>query len=153
MMEAYQPEIGQAAFGQPWQAHAVPAIMEAALAAIREEHDRIWWNCMQGECPSPFSNSGSRANFKSPIFEVCAYSWNDDEQPYNFAWRDLRISWYKHCGRGTSSNIPVTPDMAAQCLDECLDWLRRLEPAHNGDDYSAFKSCHPNISPTAQGGA
>lgn len=126
-MTTFQPELGQMVFGQPAQQYAVPEIMEAVLGAIREEYDRVYWNVHQKECPSPFGNTG--ADLKTDAFEVQAYSWGDDEQPYNFAWRDLRISWYKYLGRGMSANMEISPDLAAECLTECLASVRNLDTA------------------------
>lgn len=126
-MKDFQPELGQMAFGHPFQEHAVPEIMDAVLNAIREEYDRVYWNANQKECPSPFGNSGPAGNLKTEVFEVCAYDWGDEPQPFNFAWRDLRISWYKYCGRGASANMEISPELAAQCLIECLASLRALE--------------------------
>ena len=37
-------------------------------------------------------------------------------QPFNFRWRGIEISWYKWFGRGTSSNIEITPNMASEML-------------------------------------
>lgn len=124
-MTTFQPELGQMAFGQPTQQYAVPEIMEAVLVAIRGEYDRVYWNVHQKECPSPFGNTGT--GLKTEVFEVQAYSWGDDEQPYNFAWRDLRISWYKYLGRGMSANMEISPDLAAECLIECLASVRALD--------------------------
>lgn len=126
MSDHYTPEIGQAAFGQPWQAHAVPDIMDAALTFIRYRLDTVMWNRHQEEYASPFGNSGE--SFKNDVFHVEAYAWgDDDEQPFNFAWRDLRISWYKYLGRGMSSNMEITPAMASECLTDCLQSLEAFD--------------------------
>jgi hypothetical protein len=109
--------------------HDVPDIMHAALTMISDELGRIMRNHTQEDYPSPFSNSG--AEFRNDTFHAQAYSWGDDDQPYNFAWKDLRISWYKWMGRGMSSNIAITPDMAAACLDDCLKSLQILEDEHD----------------------
>jgi len=127
MSEPYQPELGQLIFGHPHQEYEVPEIMVAVLLALHNEYRRVYWNRHKRECFSPFYNSGPEANFKTDVLEVQAYDWGDDEQPYNLAWRDLRISWYKHCERGPSSNLPITPEMAAQCLDECLASIRAMD--------------------------
>lgn len=125
----YRPEIGQFLFGQPSQEYAVPEIMEAVFNLIRDRLDSVMWNIHQKEYDSPFSNNGTA--FKNETFEVEAYSWNEEvEQPYNFAWRDLRVSWYKHCMRGLSANMEITPDMAAECLSDCLRSLERLDDEH-----------------------
>lgn len=121
----YTPEVGQALFGQPHQEFEVPPIMEAALAYIRNRLDTVMWNANQEVYASPFGNTGN--SFKNDVFEVVAYSWADDEQPYNFAWKDLRISWYKWAGRGMSANINVTPEIAAECLEDCLRSLDAMD--------------------------
>lgn len=125
-MNEFTPEFGQIAYGQPSQQFEVPEIMDAVLAAISAELERVMWNIHQEEYASPFSNTGNR--FECDTFKAHAYDWGDEEQPWNFAWRDLRISWYKWCGRGCSANMEITPDLAAQCLDECLGAVRNLEP-------------------------
>ncbi|MNU36368.1 hypothetical protein D3C71_249830 [compost metagenome] len=127
-MTEFVPELGQAVFGQPHQEHAVPDIMLAALTMVSDELSRVMWNIHQETYDTPFSNTGNE--FKNDVFHAVAYSWGDDEQPYNFAWKDLRISWYKRLIRGCSSNIPVTPDLAAQCLEECLASILRMEEEH-----------------------
>lgn len=122
---SYRPEVGQALFGQPSQEYAVPEIMEAALAFIQYRLDTVMWNIHQKEYDSPFSNTGN--SFKNDVFEAIAYSWSEDGQTYNFAWKDLRISWYKHCLWGLSSNMPITPQMASECLVDCLRSLDRMD--------------------------
>lgn len=124
-MTEHIPELGQIVFGQPHQEFDVPMIMEAAIFRIRDVLDTVMWNINQKEYDSPFSNSGN--SFKNETFEAVAYSWGDDEQAYNFAWKDLRISWYKWAGRGMSSNILITPELAAACLEDCVASLHRMD--------------------------
>lgn len=126
-MSHFQPELGQAIFGQPSQQFAVPDIMIAVLEKLASEYARVGWNIHQRDIENPFYNSGPAYNLKTDVFEVCAYSWGDEEQPFNFAWRDLRISWYKWCGRGASANVEITPGMAAECLSECLASLQAID--------------------------
>lgn len=126
---AYQPELGQALFGQPFKEHTVPEIMDAALSFIRYRLDTVMWNIHQEEYASPFGNTGN--SFKNEVFEVHAYSWSDDDQPFNFAWRDLRISWYKYLGRGMSANCDITPELASKCLVECLSSLEKMDQEHS----------------------
>jgi len=87
------------------------------------------WNIHHKDYWNPFDNSG--AQFDCDEFSAHAYSWGDDEQPFNFKWKNLEISWYKWFGRGTSSNIPVTPQLASDFLDACLRALRELEARHD----------------------
>lgn len=125
---AYQPEIGQALFGQPSQSYAVPQIMEAVLNYISYRLDTVMWNIHQKEYWGPFSNTGN--SFKNDVFEAIAYSWGEAEQPYNFAWRDLRISWYKNAWRGLSANMAITPQLASECLEDCIRSLDRMDDEH-----------------------
>lgn len=128
-MNQYQPELGQLVFGQPTQQFAVPDIMTAVLEKLATEYERVGWNIHQKDIENPFYNMGPTYNLKTDVFEVCAYSWGEEGQPFNFAWRDLRVSWYKWCGRGASSNVEITPEMAATCLEECLASLNALDEA------------------------
>lgn len=113
-MSAYEPELGQMAFGQPWQPQAVSGALEHALDTIRDAFARTV--CM-GDM-TPMDNSGERYDGK--CFTAHCYSWSDDDQPFNFAWRDLRVSWYKYLGRGMSCNR--NPDAAelAEMVGECV---------------------------------
>ena len=130
-MSDYVPELGQMAFGQPWKQYAVSELGQAALRSIAEEFDRVQWNINQEETPNPFDNSGAR--FECPTFKAHAYSWNDEEeQPWNFKWGDIEISWYKWSGRGTSSNVELTPQLISNMLDACLQGLRDYENSVKG---------------------
>lgn len=120
-MDEYEPELGQSVFGQPTKQYAVPEIMDAALTFIRYRLGTVMWNENQREMDDPFGNSG--ASYKNETFEVCAYSWGDEEQPFNFKWGALEISWYKYLGRGMSSNMDISPDLASKCLQDCLKSL------------------------------
>lgn len=127
-MSEFQPEIGQALFGQPHQMHTVPDIWDAALCYLRESLDRVMWNREQREYASPFCNTGN--SFECPTFKVDAYDWDDErKQPFNFKWRHVEISWYKYLGRGMSANVKLSPDLAAQMLAECLPAVSELDPA------------------------
>ncbi len=113
MNNQYLPDLGQMAFGQPWQTYECPEFVVAALEALQEILDE-----RQGI--DPFSNSGS--SFGNDTFQVEAYSWSDDEQPWNFKWKDIEVSWYKWLGRGTTINKPyVSKDLIASMLLECID--------------------------------
>ncbi|MBN8294925.1 hypothetical protein JI664_23340 [Rhodobacter sp. NTK016B] len=122
----YTPELGQLCFGQPWQEHEVPAIMDAALCFIRDDLARARWNVYQTERPCPFGNTGEA--FDCDAFSVRAYSWDDsDEQEWNFKCGDVMVSWYKYLGRGMSSNVQITPDMASRILRKCIDGIAAFE--------------------------
>lgn len=123
--KTYNPELGQLLYGQPFQRHACESYIEAALGMIRAELGRVMWNLHQRDYENPFDNSG--AEFDCDVFSAHAYSWGEDDQPWNFRWKDWRCSWYKWYGRGTTQNYRLSPDDCAKMLDECLDAVRALE--------------------------
>lgn len=136
MTTTYQPELGQAIFGQPTQQYECPQILDAALAFIREELGRVLWNVKQAEW-DPFGNRGEA--FRCDVFGVWSYDWSDlggfseendsdDSQPYNFchAASGLCVSWYKYAGRGMSCNRKIDPAEAAVILRICMDALSAI---------------------------
>jgi len=125
-MENYTPEIGQMFFGQPFKQYKVTKLLEAALWSISREWKRVMWNINQKNIANPFDSSG--AKWKCNEFEMEAYSWNDEyEQPYNFKWGDIEISWYKYLGRGMSVNKEVSLEEINDLLDSCLEAIRNYE--------------------------
>lgn len=129
-MADFEPELGQAVFGAPWQAVAMPEYIEAMLNMISAEMERVEWNRTQQTFDSPMSNSGSQ--YETAVFKARAYYWGEDESLAalpNFEWRDVKISWYKYCGRGSSMSREVPPAEAAQMLDECLASIRARDVA------------------------
>lgn len=126
MKDNYQPELGQMMFGQPSQELECPEWLEAYLWMIDTELSRVMWNVHQEEWDSPFSNTGN--SYKNDTFEVEAYSWDDETpQPFNFKWKDIQISWYKHCGRGMSVNKKVTHKEGERLLNACLKSIRKQD--------------------------
>ena len=91
------------------------------------------WNKNQKYYDSPFSNTGN--SFKNDIFGVEAYSWDDDyEQPYNFKYKDIEISWYKYLGRDTSINKEISEKEAVDMYKICLNSLLNLEKDLEDED-------------------
>ena len=132
----FEPELGHAIFGQGWQDHDASPMLEAALVAIDRELDRVMWNINQKQYSSPFGNTGN--DFECPTFKVEAYSWNEEyDQPFNFKWKDVEISWYKYLGRDTSVNQNISNDRIAEMLNECLEAIRQYEK-ENDPTYDAF---------------
>lgn len=104
----FEPELGQFMFGQPSQWLSAPVHLGWALGCLMDA-----WDVARDE-DNPFGNFGT--GFKGAHIEVESYSWSDEEQPYNLAWRDVRISWYKHARRGVSVNRSMTVLEIAQLL-------------------------------------
>jgi hypothetical protein len=92
----------------------VPRELEAALEALYHA-----WPVMQGcGTPCPFENSAAR--YECAVFQVHAYSWGNEDQPWNFKWRDITVRWYKYFGRGMSVNRKTTEAEARELLQECM---------------------------------
>ena len=122
----YKPELGQMCFGQPCQTYEVSQLLAAALDAIRARLDIAMWNINQKDYSSPFGNTGN--SFVCDVFEVHAYEWNEEnEQSFNFKWKDIEVGWYKYLGRGMSVNREVKPEEIAVMLDECLAAIQEYE--------------------------
>ena len=96
--------------------------MELIIAALMRIRNAIivYTNNEFSDYIDPFSNTGEQ--FETDVFWVKAYDWNSEEDQVNFVWRDMKISWYKHLGRGmqVSCPYPVTPDLICEMLNECL---------------------------------
>ena len=101
-MDQYNPELGQAMFGQPHKEFEVPEIMDAAMQYIRYELGRVMWNIRQENYSDPFGNTGEK--FDCDCFSAHAYSWSDGAtQPWNFKCGDVEISWYKYMEIGRAA--------------------------------------------------
>ena len=131
----YQPEMGQAIFGQPHKEFEASRLLSAVLSEISNQLARAYWNVNQKDIDDPFGNTGN--SYKNPTFEVYAYSWDDEkEQPFNFKWKDVKISWYKHARRGLSVNMELSNDRIEEMLEDCLKSLFEYE-RHAFDDFEA----------------
>jgi len=135
MEKQYEPELGQAVFGQPSQEFAVSELLEAALGHIREELNRVLWNRLQQDCRSPFDNSSAR--FETEGLSIHAYDWGDDDQPWNLKCGDIEISWYKYIGRGMSVNRAMTPDDIDRFLEKAISIVRACDSPSFGDEADA----------------
>lgn len=99
------------------------------IVALLREIDRklaIYLHNNYETYETPFDNSGE--NFKNNTFEVEAYSWNDDyNQPYNFKYKDIKISWYKYLGRDTTINKEISYEEAIDMFAECITSIEKME--------------------------
>jgi isocitrate dehydrogenase len=121
----YEPEMGQAIFGQPYRQFKISNELEYALAAI-ETRLMLRMGQIDKHYESPFRNTGSK--FACDTFEVESYSWDDEvDQPWNFKWRDIEVSWYKYFGRGMSVNKNVSDKEIEEMLDECHKAIDQYE--------------------------
>ena len=72
-MKEYEPELGQAVFGQPWQEIECPDYIESHLSFISNELKRVMLN-LGKDFENPFGNTGNVTGFKNNIFEVIRLS-------------------------------------------------------------------------------
>ena len=122
----YEPELGQACFGQPSQQYECPEYITALLRGIGDEIERVEWNKTQQHFSNPFDNTG--AQWGNDTFEVRAYDWNEDnQQGWNFKYRDIKIGWYKYLGRGMSINRNVTEKEAVKMFDDCIRSAKKMD--------------------------
>lgn len=131
-LERFEPELGQMVFGQPTQEYDGGELLDAALTYLSEELDRVLWNRLQKECPSPFANSGAR--FETEGLAIHSYDWGSENQPWNLKCGDVEISWYKWSGRGQSVNKPMTPNDIAVFLGQALAIIRGCDTPNFGDE-------------------
>lgn len=102
-------------------------LLKAALRAIEEKLETVMWNIYQKDYDSPFRNTGNKFSQPNIPFEVAAYSWLDEQQEWNFKWKDVHITWYKHMSRGTEVNQLLTNLKIEEMLNECLAALDNWE--------------------------
>lgn len=108
---------------QPLMIVGVSCQIQAALDSMQSA-----WYSIRSSDDNPFSNTG--AVYDGTCFKARAYSWSDDDQPFNFAWRDVRITWYKYIGRGMAINRQMSDDEVIEMTKECLrEILAVTEPA------------------------
>jgi hypothetical protein len=113
----YEPELGQAVFCQPNQRFEPPMMLLEGLEMIAGYLVNI-----VGIDNDPFDNTGSK--YKNETFEVQAYSWGNEEQPYNFKYKGIEISWYKYFSRGVSVNRQLSEDEIMDMVKDCIDSLK-----------------------------
>ena len=114
-MNLYEPELGQAVWGNPTGEYDIPDYADALIAGLLNEIERVYWNVNQQEWES----------YEDPCIPGLAYRpywWGDTEAPEaslpNFAFDGVEVRWYKRPGRGMSCNKALSPN-------EWTDWFAR----------------------------
>ena len=98
-MKEYKPELGQFAFGS-WLPKDIPEYIQALLMFLLKEFERIGHN-IHGWHQEDYEELTMAG------VEYRPYYWGNDEEEQckpNFKFEDIMISWYKHPGRGMSTN-------------------------------------------------
>jgi len=133
-MERYSPEIGQLAFGCPTSQYACPEFVEAGLAHLANEIERVLWNTNQKTMAAPTENNGSQ--YATDAFEMRAYYWGDDKTLAslpNFRCGDFEVRWYKFLGRGMSMNKEIDANAFFELIEKCLTSVRLQDVPYEGN--------------------
>lgn len=112
-MPDFEPELGQAIFGHGGQSKSASLHLEVAMDSLANAFD-----VCNPKADNPFANSAAR--YAWSCFEVHAYDWGDEGQPWNFKHRDLTVSWYKYQGRGMSCNRDISDAKVSEIFAECM---------------------------------
>ena len=126
MSHQFAPELGQALMtNTPWQ-----------------EYDALWMDtglfiiadAIQAERGDSYTLAGNSGGdeYSNDVFTMRSYCWcwcdgdgphSPDGCPPNFEHRPtgLRVSWYKHAGRGTSANQDLTRAEWVRVVAGCLN--------------------------------
>lgn len=108
------------------QTHNCPDWIVALLNDINRKLKIVAWNIDHKDFDSPFENTGNR--WANDVFEVQAYSWDDEEQqPYNFKCDNIEVSWYKYLGRDTTINGEYDKDTIINMYNKCMKSLYRID--------------------------
>ena len=133
-MEEARPELGQALHGNN-------VIQKFDATTSREIYTAIkliqnYFSCMLpvqngdevlNEGESPF-DMGSGYQYTNGVFETVGYQWDETapRQEYNFKWRDIRVSWYKQCGRGMTINREMDKPEIQEMIRECIASIKSV---------------------------
>lgn len=119
-------ELGYMMFGtNKTQEYILPEYACVLLKDLREQLDDII-----GYENNPFGNTGAKFKIDG-VFEVESYSWDEDyEQPYNFKYKDIEISWYKYFGRDTTINAQFKPERIVEMYETCSDAIKDYAQKH-----------------------
>jgi hypothetical protein len=117
-------ELGQMIFGNPFGEFECPEYVEAMVAYIFDEIERVYWNKNQKEW-----DRDTDPEFKG--IKIREYYWGEDEKEAakpNFTFKDVELRWYKHFGRSMTLNVSKDIGEWIIWFDDCLKCVRKNEP-------------------------
>jgi len=122
-MSEYTPEVGQAVFGAPWDDFDLEEQCPQASHFLRAICELL---------PTPDGCMSGAADWQDEFFEVHPYWWGDEEAPEasrpNFRRGGVCVRWYKHCGRGLSTNVQMSNEewlaLFAECISHAVEVAR-----------------------------
>ena len=122
----YEPELGQACFGNPWGEYEATEPVQSFLMYILDEIARVFWNNQQQEWDR-------HEDPNIPGIEFRGYYWGGDEEEAakpNFkllSMPEVELRWYKYPGRGLTVNRYRSLEEWALWFEECLAVIRAVE--------------------------
>lgn len=108
------------------------------IALIRDLGRRI----EQTTGDNPCDNTG--AIFETETFVIEAFNWNEEiDQPYNFKYKNIEISWYKRLGRDTTINGDYSTTQIIEMYNKCIEAIDKYEAElekswYEEDEYVQF---------------
>jgi len=128
----YMPELGQACFGAPWSAYAIPEFAESLFETILERLRYIVQNRDQVAWDRAFDPKVPGVIFRSYCWNECRcpegqHDPNCEACKPNFVFEEVEIRWYKYPGRGMSCNRELTQGEWIAWFDRCMAALRKYE--------------------------
>ena len=95
-----------------------PETVTSAIEALANQ-----WDVIHEGKDNPFRNTGGANCWNFGAFVVRAYDWSDEGTPYNFRWRDVKVSWYKSAGRSMRVSREMSKNEILDMLKECNEAL------------------------------
>ena len=108
----YVPELGQACFGREWHNHEPPYLVENWLLIIKAMLETDGWY-----------------DEDNGVFSMHPYWWGEEDDPEadrpNFKCGDVEVNFYKHIGRGMSTNTQMSDmdwhKMFVRCVQKAIE--------------------------------
>lgn len=113
-------ELGNLMFnGNTIQRYICPKYIIALIRDLGQRIEQITGN-------NPCDNTG--AIFETETFVIEAFNWNEEvDQPYNFKYKDVEISWYKRLGRDTTINGDYSATQIIEMYNKCIEAIDKYE--------------------------
>jgi hypothetical protein len=146
--EPYHREMGQMMHGDTTEAYAVPNYVAALVIDLLSEYSRVYANHFQQVCPlmvggfyRPDTPGTEGEHLLIDGLAVRSYWWGDpyahthegvkpldgEQEKPNLEFDGVRIYWYKHAGRGMSTNVSWTPEQWAAWYDDVLTAIQAAD--------------------------
>lgn len=129
-------ELGNIMFnGNTIQKYICPKYIIALIRDLGQRIEQITGN-------NPCDNTG--AIFETETFVIEAFNWNEEiDQPYNFKYKNIEISWYKRLGRDTTINGDYSTTQIIEMYNKCIEAIDKYEAElekswYEEDEYVQF---------------